>query len=106
MTNWKKAALKSKNFDSFKVYIIKCYNENEKFYKIGRTFCTIKKRFQGKICMPYNYEIIKVFENNAEEMYKLENKLKKSNKKNKYVPKIIFKGMQECFEQLKNNINN
>src|SRR5690606_12217543 len=39
--NWHNISITSKTFDSFKVYIIKCYNENESFYKIGRTFCTI-----------------------------------------------------------------
>jgi len=33
-TNWFKSAKKSKNYDSFKVYIIKCWNDKEEFYKI------------------------------------------------------------------------
>jgi hypothetical protein len=45
-TQWKEAADQSKNFDSFKVYIIKCWNENEEFYKIGKTFLTINQRFK------------------------------------------------------------
>ena len=37
-TNWQKAGENSINFDSFKVYIIRCWNEEEEFYKIGKTY--------------------------------------------------------------------
>lgn len=44
-SEWQKAADESKYFDSFKVYIIECFNDDEKFIKIGRTFTTVSKRF-------------------------------------------------------------
>lgn len=106
-TNWFKSSLKSKNYNSFKVYIIKCYNETEQFYKIGRTFKTIKNRFHSA-AMPYNYEIIKVFEfkeatqENCDLCYDLETKLKQINKENKYTPLLKFCGMEECFLTIKN----
>lgn len=59
-TNWFKCANISKNFDSFKVYIIKCWNETEEFYKIGRTFLSVKQRF--KSLKYYRYKIVKVYE--------------------------------------------
>lgn len=100
-TNWKKAAKKSKYFDSFKVYIIRCYNENEEFYKIGRTFLTIKDRFQFNK-LPYKYEIIKVIEykTNPRKIYNLERDLKRQHKPYKYLPKIQFRGMHECFTEI------
>lgn len=94
----------SKNFDSFKVYIIKCFNKDEEFYKIGRTYTKIKKRFGTKLLMPYKYEVLNEFIGTAEEMYDLETKLKNMNKNNKYLPKIKFGGMQECFKEIKKNI--
>ena len=102
-TNWFNSANKSKYFDSFKVYLLEIYNEDEKFYKIGRTFLKIKDRFRS---LPYNYKIIKVFEFkdltqiNCNFCYDLENKLKRENKLNKYVPKFKFDGMQECFNKI------
>ena len=66
-----KSSKKSKNFDSFKVYVIRCWNEEEEFYKIGRTFRTVKHRFRDKIGK-YNYEVIKVEIGEAEDIYKLE----------------------------------
>lgn len=98
ITNWEKSALKSKNFDSFKVYMIRCWNEEEEFYKIGRTFMTTDRRFRQ---FPYNYEIIKelVFDN-AKDAHNKETNLKRLNKQYKYVPKIFFDGMQECFTEI------
>lgn len=65
INNWEKAAKKSKNFDSFKVYVIRCYDSTEQFYKIGRTYRDIKKRFYCNEVMPYRYEVLKelIFDN-------------------------------------------
>jgi len=101
LTNWINSANKSKHFDSFKVYIIECWNENEKFYKIGRTYNKIIKRFGDKKQFTYNYKIIKEYVGNAEYIYKLESILKKYNKEHTYLPQNTFKGMYECFSQIK-----
>ena len=60
-SEWEKLALKSKNFENYQVYIIKCWNNNESFYKIGKTFKNIKQRFYKPRDMPYNWKIIKIF---------------------------------------------
>ena len=104
-TDWQKAGERSKNFDSFKVYVIRCWNGDEEFYKIGKTFLTMDKRFPSKSRMPYNYEIIEIFQGSAREMSELEHRLQKENKSNKYVPKIEFKGMQECYIHKIHNIS-
>lgn len=97
LTNWKNKAKTSKKFDSFKVYIVKLYNEDEVFYKIGRTFTSIKYRFEK---IKYQYEVIKIIEGSAEEIYNKEIELKRLNKTNKYTPKIKFAGMQECYNKI------
>lgn len=56
-----------KNFDSFKLYIIICEKNNEKFYKIGKTYKKINKRFLNSK-MPYNYKTIFVYEGTSEEV--------------------------------------
>lgn len=98
ITQWEKKAKESKYFDSFKVYIIKCLNNDEEFYKIGRTFLKTKKRFMG---FKYKYEIIKeiVFET-AKEAFDKETELKRLNKEYKYLPKIKFAGRYECFSEI------
>lgn len=97
---WERQAESSKNFDSFKIYIIRCWNENEEFYKIGKTFRNIKERLNNHI--PYNYEIIKTIESkNGKYISQLEKKLQKENKEFKYLPKINFEGKYECFSKIK-----
>lgn len=100
---WEKAGLKSKTFDSFKVYIIECWNEDELFYKIGKTYNTIKRRFEYKGALPYKWKLIKLYKGEAREMSELEIKLKSINKKHKYIPNIGFSGKQECFIKLETN---
>ena len=99
-TEWQKAGEKSKNFDSFKIYILRCWNDQEEFYKIGKTFKKVKDRFNAKSHMPYNYETVleEVFEN-AKEASIREVALKAKNRENKYLPSINFNGKQECFSK-------
>ena len=99
LTEWKKAGEISKRFDGFKVYIIKCFNEDEEFYKIGRTYLSVKYRFIGNL--PYNYTVLNEIRGEAREIFKLESKLKRENKEFKYKPKIEFGGMYECFSHIK-----
>lgn len=101
-SKWEEKGKNSKHFESFKVYIIKCYSidNNEVFYKIGKTFQPIDRRFQSKKEMPYNREVVKIFTGDSREMSELETKLKKDNKHNKCLPKIKFNGMYECFKQI------
>ena len=101
-TNWQKAGKSSNIFDSFKCYIIRCWNDEEGFYKIGKTFQKIKRRFRNNKSksLPYNYEIVKIFEGEAREISELENKLQCANKGNNYIPKTYFKGHTECFSTI------
>lgn len=101
-SSWEKQAYQSKNFDSFKVYIIKCWNEKEEFYKIGRTFSTVKNRFLSKKSMPYKYKIINIFKDSALKVWNMERDLKNINKDYKYIPKIKFNGSQECYNFIEN----
>ena len=98
-SNWESSAKKSKEFDSFKVYVIKCWNDSEVFYKIGRTFMKTKLRFRTKRLMPYNYGVIYEFVfKEAKEAFDYENKMRRINKENKYIPLIKFGGRHECFK--------
>lgn len=100
VSNWNNSAKKSKWFDSFKVYVIKCWNDDEEFYKVGRTFLTTQRRFRNVAAMPYNYSIIKEFIfNNPRLAFDKEIELKTFHKEFKYKPKIRFNGMNECFSK-------
>lgn len=99
--DWEIKANKSKNFHSFKFYIIKCWNNEEVFYKVGRTFLKIKKRFPTLNSMPYKYKILELRESyESLKIWYLEKSFKDENKNNKYKPKISFNGKTECFKTI------
>lgn len=81
------------------LYILKCWNEEEEFYKIGITSHNVKKRYGEKKKMPYNYEIIYQYTSlNAGHIWDLELNCKREYKLLKHTPIIYFKGgTSECF---------
>ena len=83
-----------------KVYIIKIWNDEEVFYKVGKTFKTVTERFKGGR-LPYDYVVIDVIEGSGPHISKLEVEMQKINEDNRYVPKIKFGGMYECFTKIK-----
>lgn len=102
LTNWIKSANKSKKFDSFKLYVIECesYDGSEFFYKIGRTYTTVKERYHRKRDMPYRYKLLcTVGSTSPEFIFKLENEIKVDMAPYKYFPKESFGGMTECFNK-------
>lgn len=87
-------------------YILKCFNENEEFYKIGITTKNIKQRYKSKASMPYNYKVIEEIHGDAEYIFNLEIKLKNELAPYHIIPTITFNGSKtECFskEALLNN---
>jgi len=110
LTKWIEMGESSSNFDSYKIYIIKCSSGLEEFIKIGRTYTTTKFRFGSNVFMPYQFEIIKEISGNPHHIFHLETKLKRICKELKYSVKIPFSGQYECFtpdclELLKDYIN-
>lgn len=96
-TDWENNGLTSKYFESFKLYVYKLWNEEEEFYKVGKTFRKINSRYTPSN-MPYKYKLLKIIEGTALEMSEKEYGLLIKNER--YRPKIKFEGYTEC---LKNN---
>ena len=93
--SWNRIGKSSKHFNGFKLYVIKCFNDDECFIKIGKTFNSINKRFKN---IPYKYEVLKVVESNdGVYIHNLESRLKKKYKYLQYIPMIDFGGMYECY---------
>lgn len=79
------------------LYVVKLFNADEIFYKIGITKNSIFSRFD-KIKM-YDVEKIHTIKGNLYELFKLEQHvLKQIVYKNRYTPKIRFGGDCECFD--------
>jgi len=95
LSTWISVAEKSKNFNKYKVYIVRLFNDDEDFIKIGRTFTKTSKRFYD---IPYNFEVIKnwVFYN-ADQAFDVENEIKRKYKKYRYKPLKKFDGSCECY---------
>jgi hypothetical protein len=100
-STWEKAGNNSHYFEAFQLYIVKCWNDKEQFYKIGKTFNNVEKRYKGKT-LPYNYEIVFIKKDSAKNISILERKLINQNKQYMYKPKIFFHGHTECFKKIKN----
>lgn len=98
---WEIMGQKSKNFESYKLYIVKLYNEDEEFYKVGKTYTNLTSRLRK---IPYLFECIATYEMGAIEVCKLENKIHKLYYSYKYLPKKEFGGHQECFSMLPTKI--
>ncbi len=85
-------------------YTIRCFNEEESFYKIGITVVGLLKRYNTTERMPYNYEIISEVFGEAGFIWDLELKEKRKLKEFHYTPNIPFKGaVTECFTQFSIN---
>lgn len=92
---WKTKAETSNIFDSFKVYLLEMSNEDEHFYKIGRTYRKVATRTR---LMPYKVVVLhEIKHEDAKVIFDLEHHLKREYKRYKYVPKLDFDGKQECF---------
>lgn len=98
-SDWEKKAKQSSHFESYKVYVIKCFNENEEFIKIGRTFNAIERRFRANSLKAYKYELLKEFIfDKPRECCEFEIFLHNKFKKYEYLPHEDFNGKYECFK--------
>lgn len=99
-SSWEKSALSSKSFDSFKIYFIECYDDSERFIKVGKTYTTLERRF-NKNNLPYDYKVIKeIIFKNSKQCSEYEHMLHKKLKQLKYNPLKKFNGYNECFQML------
>lgn len=112
-SEWELKGSLSNNFDSYKVYVIKLYDPNtaEEFYKIGKTYTTVKGRYSRECSeFPYDIEILYEYVSDSGiKISKLERMLHKALKTVKYEPTVEFCGKTECFslvdiEQIKDII--
>lgn len=78
-----------------KLYLAKCYSEDELFYKIGVTYLNTKKRLRK---VKYNIEELLLIGGDSQIIFDLEKLLHKKYKEFKYIPRDKFGGYTECFK--------
>ena len=98
-TKWKEQATRSAQFQDFKLYIVKIFNDEESFIKVGKTFVAFNKRFSD-ISQYYNYKVLHTVTADADTICKLERRIIHNNKERRYQPKTQFNGHTECFTQI------
>lgn len=98
-SRWIKFAQISKWFDSYKFYIIECWDKDENFIKIGRTYRKVSRRFRTLNMLPYNYKTLYEIIDSGIKICKIEEELKRVVSKYKYVPIKSFNGMHECYSK-------
>jgi hypothetical protein len=97
--SWLARSHSSPIFDSYKVYVLLVFNDEESFIKIGRTYTTVKSRYNGSKLKTYQFKIIKEFIfDNGEECWNKELELHRKYSQFSYTPSILFDGFSECFD--------
>lgn len=80
------------------LYLLKFYDDNEEFYKIGITAQTVKERYRKKTDKgDYNYEIIFSINFPPDKTWDEEEKIKNKFISLRYKPERWFPGVTECF---------
>jgi hypothetical protein len=112
-SQWEEKGKLSKNFDGYKVYVIKLTDPEtlEEFYKIGKTYTTVKSRYSRE-SKDFPYDIDVMYEYSHESgvyVSKVERLLLNMFKHISYTPLKEFCGKYECFttiniEQIENII--
>lgn len=90
----------TKNNNKGVLYVLKCYDGDNCFYKIGVTSYSIKSRFTGSK-LPYEYESLHQFEFESGYIYDLEKTILRLLRLYSYKPSISFHGHTECFSSIK-----
>lgn len=83
------------------LYVIRCYNDRESFYKVGITSNDLQTRFESKREMPYGFDEVYSIDGEAGYVYDLEVRLHSLLKPYLYKPDISFRGYTECFATTK-----
>ena len=97
-SNFKNYCIKNNNGLGI-LYVIRCFNESESFYKVGITSNSVKTRYRTNP-IPYEYEIIHEVHREPNKVYDMENYLLRALAKNSYKPLIPFTGQTECFTDI------
>lgn len=79
------------------VYLLKIWNDEEAFFKIGITMQTVEARFNN---LPYNYSVVDSILTDAVNAFNIEQNILTKYSQNRYIPKIKFGGCSECFSTL------
>lgn len=84
------------------LYVIKCSDNKESFYKVGVTLHSVERRFKN--VMPYSYEEVISIKDRADFIWDLESQLHRLLKRYAYRPQVSFGGETECFSKMPKSV--
>lgn len=88
-----------------RLYVIKCFDDNEIFYKVGITSRTVKVRYAAYSKLPYKFVELFNIDGEPQFIYDLEVRLHSLLKKHHYQPLKEFKGsVYECFSHIPKSV--
>jgi hypothetical protein len=80
------------------LYLLKVFNLNEQFYKIGITSRSVSSRYKGNCIAGYSYEVLATYvSDNALAVFEWEQSILETFAHLQYWPKRYFGGATECF---------
>lgn len=86
-------------------YVLKCWDKEEQFYKLGITVNHILTRYGSVRAMPYEWSILLEHPATAEEVYAMEVQFKGQLEQFHYTPSIPFNGSKtECYLRLSESL--
>lgn len=89
-------------------YLIKCWDKDESFYKLGITMNNILTRYGTVKAMPYTWQILLELPGTAEEIYDMEVVFKTEMQGYHYKPKIALTDLKQSatlnYQKLYNNL--
>lgn len=98
-TDFNNICIKNNDGNGF-LYVIRCFDESESFYKIGITSLGVDVRFKGND-LPYNYSRLYLIEAKGSLVFDFEKRLHSLLKRYRYKPRLSFGGETECFTTIK-----
>ncbi len=97
LNKWMETGIK--NNGSPILYVIKIWDKNESFIKIGKSYRKIKERFKSYSWnLPYEFSVVTTIPGSYEYVYKQEKVLLSQFSHLKYRPLKKFHGYNECFK--------
>lgn len=75
-------------------YVIRVFNDDEQFLKVGTTSESVSRRYSGKL-NGYKYELVFLRESQNAKCCEIKSEI--CEKFKRYIPSIEFAGMQECY---------
>ncbi|MGP5535310.1 DUF723 domain-containing protein [Psychrobacter celer] len=86
------------------LYLIKCEDDSESFYKVGIAKKGAINRFDSRSKLPYDFTVIKEVYGSAGLIWDLEKSIHNIMRNFKYKPHIDFSGKTECFSKVPDQV--